>query len=272
MTNMARAEALTRLEESIDQCRSLKGGSTDTQDFKVWHRNTSVALRYIFGEQSDHLEEFQNISYTPWVYVSGMTDADFRPPYEAGLNRAEAMLLSMHEEIEEFWKEDRKTESRDLAPETQRTGSGDRVFLVHGRDDGAKDSVARYLAELGLGVVVLHEQPNRGRTIIEKFEDYSDVGSAIVLCTGDDVGSLRGAEEDMESRARQNVIFEWGYFVGKLGRERVFALVAEGITRPSDYDGVIYVPFDASGAWRLLLGQEMRAAGLPIDLNQLGRR
>ncbi|MEE8356570.1 MAG: nucleotide-binding protein, partial [Anaerolineales bacterium] len=102
-------------------------------------------------------------------------------------------------------------------------GDSKKIFIVHGRDEEAKDSLARFLEKLGLEVIILHEQPNQGRTIIEKFEDYSDVGFAVVLLTPDDIGG-RANDLELLPRARQNVVFELGFFIGALGRERVCAL------------------------------------------------
>ena len=145
-----------------------------------------------------------------------------------------------------------------------------RVFVVHGRNLAAVDRVARLLRDLDLTPVVLREQPNQGRTIIEKFEAHSDVGFAVVLLTGDDIGGLADAKpEELRLRARQNVILELGFFVGRLGRKLVAALEEPGIERPSDVEGVIYIPFDAGDTWRLLLAKEMKAAGLQVDLNRL---
>ena len=129
--------------------------------------------------------------------------------------------------------------------------------------------VSRFLTDVGLTPIVLHEQPNKGRTIIEKFEDHSDVGYALVLCTPDDVGALADDQGDLKTRPRQNVVLEWGFFLGKLGRERVCALVAGDVEFPSDYAGVLYVELDDAGGWKLQLGQELRQAGLPADLNRL---
>lgn len=143
----------------------------------------------------------------------------------------------------------------------------DRVFLVHGHDDAAKEKVARFLEKLNLNVTILHEQPNLGRTIIEKFEEHSEVGYAVILLTGDDVGNSRDQKENPRPRARQNVIFEHGYFIGTLGRTRVCALKAEGVEEPSDLSGVLYIPFDSSGAWKLRLAGEIKASGMEIDLN-----
>lgn len=144
-----------------------------------------------------------------------------------------------------------------------------KVFIVHGRNNEIKETVARFLEKLGLKPIILHEQPNGGKTIIEKFEEYSDVGFAIILMTPDDNGHL--AEEPMSTkeRARQNVIFEHGYFIGKLGRERVIALVKGDIELPSDINGILYLGIDPSGSWKLYLAKEMKTAGYNIDLNNL---
>ncbi len=105
------------------------------------------------------------------------------------------------------------------------TSTGHRIFLVHGHDEAVLQEVARFLEQLDQDVIVLREQPNRGRTIVEKFEDFSDVGFAVVLLTADDRGGpIAATFDEQQPRARQNVILELGYFLGRLGRSRVCAL------------------------------------------------
>jgi len=154
------------------------------------------------------------------------------------------------------------------APAVPRTVSGHRIFLVHGHDERALHETARFLEKLQQKVIILREQPNEGRTIIEKFEEYADVGFAIVLLTADDRGGPVSAPfEDQKPRARQNVIFELGYFIGRLGRNRVCGLYASNVEIPSDYSGVLYVQIDEYGAWRIALAKELKAAGFPVDMN-----
>lgn len=143
---------------------------------------------------------------------------------------------------------------------------GNNVFIVHGHDHGAKETIAREVEKLGLKAVILHEQPNRGRTIIEKLEELAKSASfAIVLLTPDDLGALRDRIDDTPNpRARQNVVFELGYFIGKLGRKRVCPIYKGEIESPSDIDGIVYVHMDEGGAWRQDLTQEIESAGLPI--------
>lgn len=158
--------------------------------------------------------------------------------------------------VEESWPESQDSDSR-------------RVFVVHGHDEAVKHVVARFLEKLKLTVIILHEQPNKGRTVIEKFEANSDVGFAVVLLTPDDEGYSTKSPEILKKRARQNVILELGYFIGKLGRQRVCALYVEDVEIPSDINGVLYVKYDSFGGWRSELAKEIKAAGIAVDLNQI---
>jgi predicted nucleotide-binding protein len=140
-----------------------------------------------------------------------------------------------------------------------------RVFLVHGHDEGIRETVARFLEKLDLECVILHEQPNKGRTIIEKFEAYSDVSFAVVLLTSDDRGGLITEKfEAQNPRARQNVILELGFFLGQLGRAKVCALYETGVDIPSDYKGVLFLSLD-DPTWKMNLIKELIAAGIAID-------
>ncbi|MDK2756902.1 MAG: nucleotide-binding protein [Blastomonas fulva] len=145
-----------------------------------------------------------------------------------------------------------------------------KVFIVHGHDGEARETVARFLSTIGFEPVILHEQANRGRTVIEKVEAHSDVGFAVVLLTPDDVGSAKGAAE-LEPRARQNVLLELGYFIARLGRARVCALKRGEVLIPSDFAGVVWEDMDAAGGWKSRLGRELEAAGQVIDWNKVMR-
>jgi predicted nucleotide-binding protein len=144
-----------------------------------------------------------------------------------------------------------------------------RVFIVHGKDEHLKETTARFLEKIGLKPIVLHEQSNKGKTIIEKFEDYSDVSFAVILMTPDDVGKINDDKENLRARARQNVILELGYFLGKLGRNHVAALVKGDIEIPSDYSGILFTGVDPNGMWKMALAKEIKASGIDIDLNKV---
>jgi predicted nucleotide-binding protein len=144
-----------------------------------------------------------------------------------------------------------------------------RVFVVHGHDEEAKQTTARFIENIGLEPIILHEQPNSGRTVIEKFELHADVGFAVVLLTPDDMAHPAKEPTKMSGRARQNVILELGYFIGRLTRQRVCALCKPGVEIPSDFHGVIYVDLDPAGGWRTKLAQELVEAGFSINLQAL---
>lgn len=142
----------------------------------------------------------------------------------------------------------------------QPTTSNNKVFIVHGHDEAARESVARFLEKLGLVPVILHEQANQSLTVIEKLERHSDVRFAVVLLTPDDLGCKAPDSQNLVERARQNVLIELGYFVGKLGRSNVCPLRVGNTEIPSDFSGVVYTDMDKAGAWRTKLAQELVSA------------
>lgn len=146
-----------------------------------------------------------------------------------------------------------------------------RVFIVHGHDNEMKQSVARTLTALKLKPLILHELPNAGRAIIEQITEYSDVAYAVVLLSPDDFGYAKNDPKKKRPRARQNVILEMGYFIGKLGRNRVFTLYREepNFELPSDIAGVLYTPYDERDAWKLKLVLELRACGFKVSADDL---
>jgi predicted nucleotide-binding protein len=130
-------------------------------------------------------------------------------------------------------------------------------------------AIARFIEHLDLKPIILHERASKGSTIVEKLEGHSDVAFAVVLLTPDDVGSVATDQNDLQPRARQNVVLELGYFMGRLGRKRTCALVVKGVEIPTDYSGVVYIPIDEEDAWKFKLAKEFQAAGLAIDMNKI---
>lgn len=187
--------------------------------------------------------------------------SSYRQGVDNAIVKLESLLQLLQERLEDFHVDLAIKEQPDQKPR------GNKVFIVHGHDAGLKETVARFVSKLHLEPVILHEQPNGGRTIIEKLEQHLAVDFAIVLLTGDDVGARASDTADLRGRARQNVVMELGLFLGALGRSRVCALHQDGVELPSDFDGVVYVPIDASGAWKFTLAREIKEAGLVVDLN-----
>lgn len=144
----------------------------------------------------------------------------------------------------------------------------EKVFIVHGHDSEAKESVARLLSAIGLVPVILNEQANLGMTIVEKIEANADVGFAVVLLTPDDVGKGKD-ETDLEPRARQNVLLELGYFMARLERKRVCALKKGSVSVPSDFAGMLWQNIDEGGGWKLKLARELAAVGYNVDFGRI---
>ena len=163
-----------------------------------------------------------------------------------------------------------KNEQLTLMKNTSFNNGSPFVFIVHGHDNEIKETVARFVEGLGLKALILHEQRNQGKTIIEKFEEFAEkISYAVVLLTPDDFGTSKSDLKNPKQRARQNVIYELGFFNAKLGRSRVCALLKGDIELPSDYLGVLYIPLDNEGAWKIKVAKEMRAIGLPINVDNI---
>lgn len=143
------------------------------------------------------------------------------------------------------------------------------VFIVHGHNENIKIRVARFIEKLGLEPIILHEQASAGNTIIEKIEEYSNVGFGIVLYTGCDLGGTQADPPTLKLRARQNVVFEHGYLIGKIGRSKVCALVKGIIETPNDISGVVYVQMDETDAWQIQIAKELKRSGYEIDINKI---
>jgi predicted nucleotide-binding protein len=172
----------------------------------------------------------------------------------------------------EFLKSEKESERGKPIPIIEKTKSvisstkTNKIFIVHGHDDKSKLELARILEKMGLETVILHEQPNQGKTIMEKFEEYSkDVNFAFVLLTPDDLGGKD--KNNLNNRARQNVILELGFFIAKLGRSRVCGLHKKEVELPTDYLGVTYLPFtDSPKECYEEIIRELRTAGYNLKI------
>jgi len=232
------------------------------KQFYTWDEYNATMLNRMFS--SDDLS--QEYSYWGICVVGTSTFSDDVKDLLENVTDKIRRLESIRERLPLYVAlEERLTPS---VPKMNGKKSRD-VFVVHGRNNELKETVARFLSQLQLRPIILHEQANAGKTLIEKFEANADSCFAVVVLTPDDIGGLRTTEtiDKLHPRARQNVIFEWGFFVANLGRRCVCALVAEGVELPSDMDGIAYVALDQHGAWKMLLARELKSAGIDVDLN-----
>jgi predicted nucleotide-binding protein len=258
---------IEELRPLIEEARGLLGAEEYHQDpqFRKWRQKVTTLITRIEG-----------LGYSIDCDISSRI---FQVPSYGSVSRREQIeyfnrdlqdTINELETIVELFDKygDPKYPTENAATENKVINS-DKIFIVHGHDEEMKQTVARFVEKLDLEPIILSERPNQGRTIIEKFEAHSDVGYAIILLTPDDIGHPVNAENEKQARARQNVILELGYFVGRLTRARVCALKKGDIELPSDIHGVLYEPFDQNNGWKLKLASEMKQAGLNVDLNKV---
>jgi predicted nucleotide-binding protein len=247
-------ESLPTAEEMLDQAK---------KSYYTWSEYNTALLKRLFSTEELSKEySFWGIAFAgPNSFQEKVRE--FAQDVKVKIRRLESIVERLP-----LYSADTMKVAHSSDPTSVSTASR-KVFVVHGRNNELKETVARYLAVLDLKPIILHEQASAGQTIIEKFERHSDSSFAVILLTPDDVGALSSADSiaELSKRARQNVVFEWGYFVARLGRRNVCALVAEGVELPSDMQGIVYLTLDQGGAWKTLLARELKAGNIEIDLN-----
>jgi predicted nucleotide-binding protein len=266
---MTKIEAIEKINILIDKLENLQYSNDIIEnEYKKWNRKSSRYVESIFGKNSQHINEHNDIIFEDYgsIYCSDAND-DLNT-FISGKKEMKSLLESFIEEIEE-WIDTTITKVEKQIKVKDKT----QVFIVHGHDDLAKNEVARFIEKLGLEPIILHEQANGGKTIIEKIEDYTNVDFGIVIYTPCDVGAKAKANVldtlDLQPRARQNVVFEHGFLNGKLGRHNVCALVKNNLEKPNDISGLVYVDMDNAGAWKMSLAKDLKKSNYYIDMNKL---
>ena len=264
--------AKKKIQRRIDELINLNIPQAVTTQNGADHqteKNISNTILEVYGEKSPEYKDHKYIRLISGSFHVGTTTNEKIDLKERGRVRVIGILNSLLAQLDEK-REDIKDVPLTFTTALQQRNysNSSAIFLVHGHDNSVLHETARFLEKLKQEIVILREQPNEGRTIIEKFVDYSEVGFAIVLLTPDDRGgTLDCPYEKQQMRARQNVIMELGYFLGKLGRERVAALYKSGVEIPSDYQGVLFTEIDSGDGWKFQLAKELKAAGYNIDMN-----
>ena len=281
---VSREEAHQKIEVQIEKGQQLHAQRIDsdggleearTESIKWSDYNKTLLLR-LFDNTSVVEDDYIDFyDYPPIVLASSLPRpfSDKLNWYRNGMDSSINSLKGIHERLElydEPSETPQRTSGNGGVSDTPQPTFGDKVFIVHGHDNEAKVTVARFVEHLGIEATILDEEINEGRTIPEKFEEHADeAGYAIVLLTPDDVGSSKDETDSSQPRARQNVVLEFGYFWGKLGRKRLCVLYKEGVELPSDMQGILYVPMDKFDGWKQKLAKEMNRAKLPIDPQKL---
>ncbi len=286
-----RRRGVARLERRIQELEAFDPQKVQKRfsDPEVMALQTAIdeALSAVFGHGTVEYRRYQRatkLDHGPLIVRTGPMfggggrhdDANEARQYVAE-GQQEALILlrqavrSLNEEILDEEAAEQTVQSVATAEALPAPRDLSKVFVVHGHDEGPREAIARFIERLGFEAIILHERPNKGRTLITKFrEEAAGVGFAVVLMTPDDLGKAKDAA-DANPRARQNVVFELGFFIGALGPGGVAAIVKGEIERPSDFDGVVYVSFEKED-WQKKLGQELEAAGYVVDWNLVMRR
>lgn len=251
---------ITKVTRSTPELAALSASITATLE-GAFGENTSAYQRYVTATKLQHVEMA--------ISMNGYSrQIDYQTPTKANITRSIALMSAAQSALKDDLAYLQETTDPESSTNTVTSASSRRVFVVHGHDEAALQGLARFLEKLGLEAIVLKEQPDQGRTIIEKFEaSADDVGFAVVLLTPDDLGGSVKSEIP-DARARQNVIFELGFFAGKLGRGRVCLLRKGHVEIPSDLYGVIYTDMDSGDGWQTKLVRELKAAKLDFDANR----
>lgn len=250
-----------KFKELYDEIESLEDWKMDafSPAFKAWKSKTERFLINYFGKESYEVSHFNAVEFKFSMYAPGRTAADYFQKCQNGLEECKGVFETYLHEME---NEEQSPEKLLISKNAR---SFQKVFIVHGHDHALKQEVARIIEKQGIEAVILSEQANGGKTIIEKIEENSDVGAAICLFTGDDYGRAKDATSE-NLRARQNVVFEAGYFMGKLGRGNVILIASPDIEIPSDLQGVVYTNKDM---WQTDVLRELKAIGYNVDFNKL---
>lgn len=256
--NHPRDEAKNRLGERIEKGLELKQRKVDTReaydlllkDYQKWDAFNKELLKQLFStdELAKEYSHYGVAAISMREPSLGEKIADAFKRVDNKIHRIDSIVERLELiPIDETQTSDLSTQSDTSSERQPRTK---KVFVVHGRDEISKTSLEVFLHEIGLEPVVLHRQADEGMTIIEKFEKHSDVGYVFILLTPDEVAYLAteegkpDAERNKEFRARPNVIFEFGYFIGKFGRSRVCCLYTGNVSLPSDVNGIIYKKYE----------------------------
>jgi predicted nucleotide-binding protein len=247
---------LRQAEELLEELRA-PGPSWRFNDYKSWNSYTRTTLEEAFGEGHGNVKEFEE---------SGSKQDRSDPCIKA----LKAQIAELNRFIRQLMKARTQQQSVTAGSSLTREGSK-KVFIVHGHNDTLKYEIAHSLQKAGLDVTILHEEANKGRTILEKFSEHAaEVGFAIVLLTADDEGRTKDSLlAGLQARARQNVVFELGFFFGRLGRGRVCAVLESGVEIPSDLHGLVYVKHDSTGRWKTDVAKEIHATGINVDFSKL---
>lgn len=258
-------KAISLLKEQVSKIDALLKLRHENLEYKKWMSVTEQLIVKAFGIPHDNLVGFKQVGWCP-IFVGGKSEQERQEDYLNDIKERKALLEGFIEQLEKFGGTV-ETEATSVFP----VSTSRKIFIVHGHNEQAKTELASILTRLDFQPIILHEQPNKGMTVIEKLEaNSSDVGYAFILLTPDDLGCKKGYEKSLKPRARQNVVFEFGMFAGKLKRNKVCCLYSGETEVPSDLQGLVYIQFNTSVTEKQVdIAKELKGAGYTVDFNKI---
>jgi predicted nucleotide-binding protein len=269
---VSQGEAKAKLAERIDKGKEIKSSQMSSEQdldaakksYYKWNDFNTELLKRLFSTN-----ELAN-EYSRGIGVGFFSERSLREEISDFYNDVENKIHRLDSIIERIELIPVATTVKPTLTSIASPKEFDRnkIFVVHGQNNEAKLEVARFIEKIGFEPIILHEQASSSKTIIEKIEAYSDVGFGVVIYTPCDIGANSNEPSNLKGRARQNVVFEHGFLIGKLGRSNVCPLVKGDLETPNDISGIVYTSMDTAN-WQLELAKELRAAKYTVDMNKV---
>jgi len=264
---------MAKIQDLIERAERLHGSKITEPAFKSWRNDSIRFLKKVFGEESSEAVTFENIEFTITYFSFDFLKFNWKEnllkekdTFEKGLKYAIYYLKTFESEILHDVDISERGQ-RDSDNASYKESHKRNIFIVHGHNGGVKDKVANFISKLGIEPIILNEQINKGHTLLEIFEKYSDIKVAIIIFTNEDTGN--GGSE-YENKARQNLIFEAGYFLGKIGKKNMIVIAEQGVIMPSVLEGYSYFTMDMEEKWKTDMAKKLKSMKrFSIDMSAL---
>ena len=266
---------MAKIQDLIERAERLHGSKITEPAFKSWRNDSIRFLKKVFGEESNEAVTFENIEFTITYFSFDFLKFGWKEnllkekdTFEKGLKYAIYYLKTFESEIRHDVDISERGQ-RDSNNASYKESHKRNIFIVHGNNDGVKDKVANFISRLGIEPIILNKQINRGQTLLEKFEEYSDIKAAIIIFTNEDISDYNN-DSEYEKKARQNMIFEAGYFLGKLGKKNMIVIAEQGLMLPSVLEGYTCFMLDQEEKWKMDIAKKLKSMKrFSIDMSAL---
>jgi len=255
---------MAKIQDLIERAERLHNSNITDPAFKSWRNDTIRFLQKVFGDGSNEAVTFENIDFFITYITFDFLRFSWKEHilnekyiFKKGLRTAIYYLKNFESDIHHDVDIEER-EQKGLNNASHKESHKNNIFIVHGHNDSVKDKVADFIYKLGIEPVILNKQINKGQTILEIFEEYSDIKAAIIILTNEDISNYND-DSEFEKRARQNMIFEAGYFLGKLGKNNMIVIAEQGVILPSVLEGYAYFKMDQEDKWKTDIAKKLKS-------------